>query len=118
MRTLLFVVVVGVLMTVSLVFYGLSRNVYAQFDKAVLGGLSKESAEYAAYISQHRTLSFLAYLFSILALAGFGVCLHISDKMREVEDKKVETMEIPAPKDEDEKVVESLEKEAVEKPVQ
>jgi len=116
MRTLLFVVVVGILMAAAIVLYALSRNVYEAYSQGVLQSASKE--DLAALSGQHTVLSFLAYLFSILALVGFGVCLHISDKLREKEDKKVETLEVPASQKEDEKLVEGLEKEAIENPVQ
>ena len=120
-RMLLFVGVVVVLMALALVFYGVSRNIYDAFSNAkVNDGLTQESNPdlWNDYIVRHRTFAFLAYLFSILTLVGFGVCLHITDKLREAEDKKVETLEVPASPKEDEEVVTNLEKEAIETPVQ
>ena len=121
MRTLLFVGVVVILMAFALIFYGLSRGVYDEFSaEKVNNGLTAESDPelWNWYIVRHRVLAFLAYLFSILTLVGFGVCLHISDKLREKEDKKVEVLEAPVSPKEDEDLVTNLEKEALDSPVQ
>ena len=120
-RILLFAGVVVVLMALALIFYGLSRGVYDEFSAAkVNDGLTAENDPelWTWYIERHRILAFLAYLFSILTLVGFGVCLHITDKLREKEDKKVETLEAPISPKEDEELVTNLEKETIKTPVQ
>ena len=116
MRTVLFVGVVVVLMALAMLFYGLSRNVYNAFSEAkVVDNLKPDTNPelWNKFVTEHRVLAFFAYLFSILTLVGFGVCLHISDKLREIEDKKVETLEAPvSPKEEDD-LVANLEKETL-----
>ncbi|MCR4562856.1 MAG: hypothetical protein K5694_06630 [Bacilli bacterium] len=116
MRTILYVVIIVALVAAAFACYFISKDIYAQYSannvrmiKLTGEELAKAQALKESLTISYNVLAVLAYVFSILALVAFGVCLHIADKLKEKEDEKVEAA-VPQVEDDDKEMIANLEK--------
>jgi hypothetical protein len=94
-RMIAYGIAVGGLLAGSFVCYGIAnyqRGIYAETGPKIYSAeTEEEKAELQAKMDEanqiHMVVGTTAYVLSIASLAALGVCLHISDKLKEKEEK-------------------------------
>ena len=131
-RTLLYVLVVGGLMAAAIILFFVTKELRTEYKAnevqliTLMNSLGEGYESNAEYISlkarndeifgSYQLCATLAYIITILDLVAFGVCLHIADKLKEKEEKEVESAPVVESKDEEQELIKNLESEALEAP--
>ena len=131
-RTLLYVLVVGGLMAAAIILFFVTKELRTEYKAnevqliTLMNSLGEGYESNAEYISlkarndeifgSYQLCATLAYIITILDLVAFGVCLHIADKLKEKEEKEVESAPVVESKDEEQDLIKNLESEVLEAP--
>ena len=123
-RTLLYILVVGGLMAAAIILFFITKDLRGTYKaneveiQTLINNIGEGYETNAQYLKlkgendaiydTYQTCATLAYIITILDLVSFGVCLHIADKLKEKEEKDVDSAPIVESKDEERELIKNL----------